>query len=68
MVGNIPPRFGWKGEEVDWETRFMIARGQRGSVTMNSAEEEKDCQTVKTSTFASEMTKWFDTNYHCIVP
>ena len=31
-------------------------------------ENEKDCQTGKVSTFASEMTKWFDTNYHFIVP
>lgn len=31
-------------------------------------EDEKDCQTGKVSTFASEMTKWFDTNYHFIVP
>ncbi len=68
MVGNIPPRFGWSGEEVNLETRFMIARGQRGSSSTDGSEEEKDCQTAKISTFASEMTKWFDTNYHYIVP
>lgn len=69
MVGNVPPRFQWQREEADLEARFLIARGQRGG--MNSpagGEEEKDCQTSKISTFASEMTKWFDTNYHYIVP
>ncbi len=68
MVGNVPRRFGWNGKEVGLETRFLIARGQRGTRSANGEEEEKDCQTAKISTFASEMTKWFDTNYHYIVP
>jgi 5-methyltetrahydropteroyltriglutamate--homocysteine methyltransferase len=66
LVGNIPPRFGWKGETVDLDTRFLVARGARS--TGKNFEDEKDCQTSKVSTFASEMTKWFDTNYHYIVP
>ncbi len=68
MVGNVPPRFGWKGDSVDLETRFLIARGQRGGSEGEDGADQKDCQTAKVSTFASEMTKWFDTNYHYIVP
>ncbi len=66
LLGNIPPRFRWEGETCDLDTAFLVARGLRSQ----SEEEisEKDCQTGKLSTFASEMTKWFDTNYHYIVP
>jgi 5-methyltetrahydropteroyltriglutamate--homocysteine methyltransferase len=31
LVGNIPPRFGWKGETVDLDTRFLVARGARST-------------------------------------
>jgi 5-methyltetrahydropteroyltriglutamate--homocysteine methyltransferase len=74
LVGNVPPRFQWKGGQTDFDTAFTIARGtRRGASPVDDdgatpAEEEKDCQTGKVSTFASEMTKWFDTNYHYIVP
>lgn len=53
LVGAVPPRYGWRGETVDLDTYFAMARGvqQKGrDVT------------------AMEMTKWFDTNYHYIVP
>jgi 5-methyltetrahydropteroyltriglutamate--homocysteine methyltransferase len=70
LVGNVPPRFGWRGGDVDLETRFAIARGVRpksesapSAPTCGCA----DCQPAP-PTFASEMTKWFDTNYHYIVP
>lgn len=66
LLGNIPPRFQWKGGEADVDTVFTIARGTQGGASL--LEDEKDCQTGKVSTFASEMTKWFDTNYHYIVP
>ena len=65
LLGNIPPRFGWEGGTADLDTAFTVARGTRNGA---ASEEEKDCQTGKVSTFASEMTKWFDTNYHYIVP
>src|SRR5258706_6744049 len=29
LVGNVPRRFGWRGGEVDLDTRFAIARGVR---------------------------------------
>lgn len=54
LLGAIPPRFKHPaGEEVTLDTYFRVARGQAPT-----GEE----------TFASEMTKWFDTNYHYIVP
>ena len=53
MVGAVPARYGWKGDWVDPETYFAMARGSQGK--------GRDVT-------AMEMTKWFDTNYHYIVP
>ena len=63
LIGNIPPRFGWKGGRVDLDTLFLMARGSRGEAL-------EACETgcSHEPAFACEMTKWFDTNYHYIVP
>lgn len=53
MLGAIPRRFGWSGGLVDPDTYFGMARGVQ--------REGLDAP-------AMEMTKWFDTNYHYIVP
>src|SRR3989442_6887859 len=53
LVGAVPPGSGWKGNEVDPDTYFAMARGSQGK--------GRDVT-------AMEMTKWFDTNYHYIVP
>lgn len=53
MVGAIPGRYGWNGGTIDLETYFAMARGK---------------QTDDENISAMEMTKWFDTNYHYIVP
>ena len=55
MVGTVPRRYVWKGPQIDYETYFAMARGavQKGS---------------ESGVSAMEMTKWFDTNYHYIVP
>ncbi len=54
LLGATPARYGKKaGENVDLTTYFAMARGAQG----NGLD-------VK----AMEMTKWFDTNYHYIVP
>ena len=53
LVGAVPPRYGWAGGEVDLDTYFAMARGSQGK--------GRDVT-------AMEMTKWFDTNYHYIVP
>ncbi len=56
MLGNIPARVSnLQGDELD--NYFRVARGR-------SASDESACSCVD----AGEMTKWFDTNYHYIVP
>jgi 5-methyltetrahydropteroyltriglutamate--homocysteine methyltransferase len=63
LLGCVPPRFGWAGGEVDLALYFKIARG------ILSAGHDEGCECGGTgATTASEMTKWFDTNYHYIVP
>ena len=64
LVGNVPRRFGWKGGQVDLDTRFAVARGVRPRHDAGHG----DCAGCAADTFASEMTKWFDTNYHYLVP
>src|SRR5436309_2072106 len=55
LVGAVPARYGQpaKSDQVDLDTYFAMARGSQG----------KGRDVV-----AMEMTKWFDTNYHYIVP
>ncbi|MDA0797889.1 MAG: 5-methyltetrahydropteroyltriglutamate--homocysteine S-methyltransferase [Chloroflexi bacterium] len=55
MLGAIPERFGHEGGLVSLDTYFAMARGTVG-----------DDETP--SVPAMDMTKWFDTNYHYIVP
>ncbi|MGV3660035.1 MAG: 5-methyltetrahydropteroyltriglutamate--homocysteine S-methyltransferase [Prosthecobacter sp.] len=62
LAGNVPPRFGWNGQDMGLETLFAMARGQ------SHEQGAGGCCTGHADTFACEMTKWFDTNYHYIVP
>uniref|UniRef100_UPI003340C07C 5-methyltetrahydropteroyltriglutamate-- homocysteine S-methyltransferase n=1 Tax=Castellaniella defragrans TaxID=75697 RepID=UPI003340C07C len=53
-LGAVPARFGQSDDEtVSLDTLFRMARGRAPSGTPAAA---------------CEMTKWFDTNYHYIVP
>ena len=52
-LGLIPSRYKHDGGKIDLDTYFAMARGA-----------QKDGIDVT----AMEMTKWFDTNYHYIVP
>lgn len=53
MLGAIPPRYAKLAKAPDLELYFAMARGyQRDDIDI----------------IAMEMTKWFDTNYHYIVP
>ncbi len=53
MLGAVPTRYDWTNERVDFTTYFAMARGrQQAGIDLP----------------AMEMTKWFDTNYHYIVP
>ncbi|MFZ5432820.1 MAG: 5-methyltetrahydropteroyltriglutamate--homocysteine S-methyltransferase [Calditrichota bacterium] len=58
MVGAVPARYRWSGGTVDLDTYFAMARGAQS----------KTAATGGIDAPAMEMTKWFDTNYHYIVP
>ena len=65
MVGAIPARYGWQGGDVGLDTYFAMARGSNGHA--------EGCGPGCTFRHgggipALEMTKWFDTNYHYMVP
>ena len=74
LVGNVPARFGGASGNVDLETRFAIARGVRGDAKEGTSDHSPSCTCSAHGSRAaqpmpaSEMTKWFDTNYHYIVP
>jgi 5-methyltetrahydropteroyltriglutamate--homocysteine methyltransferase len=65
MVGAVPQRFHWNGKYVDSKTYFAMARGL-SSAHEHSDEGHAGCNHA--GVHAMEMTKWFDTNYHYIVP
>ena len=66
MVGAIPEICGWTGGSVPLETYFAMARGSQGDNHDAACAhgQEGDAHGVP----ALEMTKWFDTNYHYMVP
>ena len=53
LVGTVPTRFEHTPGSVDTDTYFALARGVRDSVH---------------TTVALGLRKWFDTNYHYLVP
>ena len=53
LLGNVPPRHQNAGGNIDLDTLFRIARGRAPNGEPAAA---------------AEMTKWFNTNYHYIVP
>jgi len=53
LLGLIPSRYDWDGESASVDLSFAMARGA-----------QRDGMDVT----AMEMTKWYDTNYHYIVP
>ncbi len=63
MVGAIPSVYGWTGGDVPLSTYFAMARGSQG-------DGHADCGHTHHGhgVPALEMTKWFDTNYHYMVP
>ncbi|TAJ80562.1 MAG: 5-methyltetrahydropteroyltriglutamate--homocysteine S-methyltransferase [Gallionellaceae bacterium] len=59
-LGNLPERVrGFQGDALD--NTFRVARGR-------SAQAAEDHASCCAGVAAGEMTKWFDTNYHYIVP
>ncbi len=61
MIGAIPDVYGWKSGKVPLETYFAMARGSQGDGA-------HACGHAHQGASAQEMTKWFDTNYHYMVP
>ncbi len=66
MVGSVPAIYGWKGGAVSLATYFAMARGSRGGHVHEGCAHghAHDGEGAP----AAEMTKWFDTNYHYLVP
>ncbi|MFG6456302.1 5-methyltetrahydropteroyltriglutamate--homocysteine S-methyltransferase [Roseateles sp. BYS96W] len=65
LLGCEPRRFGFTGQETPLQRYFAMARGTAIHAHTSS------CGCGATSgdgTPALEMTKWFDTNYHYLVP
>ncbi|RXH36689.1 5-methyltetrahydropteroyltriglutamate--homocysteine methyltransferase [Bradyrhizobium nanningense] len=64
MVGAIPEIYASKGESVSLKTYFAMARGSQC--------DDHDASVGQglrgSGAPAQEMTKWFDTNYHYMVP
>jgi 5-methyltetrahydropteroyltriglutamate--homocysteine methyltransferase len=60
LLGNIPPRFGTDCGSDPLAAQFRVARGTNGTASA--------CNCSAGQPLASEMTKWFDTNYHYMVP
>ena len=73
MVGAIPERYKFKGGNVSNTTYFAMARGSQGEAQPHVHEDGKTCNhnhgaDAALDVQAMEMTKWFDSNYHYIVP
>ncbi|OYU86781.1 MAG: 5-methyltetrahydropteroyltriglutamate--homocysteine S-methyltransferase [Bradyrhizobiaceae bacterium PARB1] len=64
MVGAIPKAYGWTSGPVPLATYFAMARGAQGEAAHASCGHTHHGHGV----VAQEMTKWFDTNYHYMVP
>jgi len=69
-AGKHPAALQWKGGLTDVDTVFTVARGTQGGASPVAHEHGADCGcgAKGVSTYAGEMTKWLDTNYHYIVP
>jgi 5-methyltetrahydropteroyltriglutamate--homocysteine methyltransferase len=65
MVGAIPDIYDWQGGPVSLATYFSMARGSEAQT------HDEPCAHGHGNGHgvpAQEMTKWFDTNYHYMVP
>jgi 5-methyltetrahydropteroyltriglutamate--homocysteine methyltransferase len=66
LFGCAPARFGFSGDESALARYFTLARG-----VANGHRHDGSCthaQPAAAGKPALEMTKWFDTNYHYLVP
>lgn len=63
LLGCEPARFDFRGDEPELSRYFTMARGVAAEV-----HDHAGCAHGEHGRFALEMTKWFDTNYHYLVP
>ncbi len=61
LLGCEPARFAFGAGETPLQRYFIMARGRSGR-------DECSCGSAHSASPALEMTKWFDTNYHYLVP
>ncbi|CAM5761619.1 5-methyltetrahydropteroyltriglutamate--homocysteine methyltransferase [Labrys miyagiensis] len=68
MVGAIPKIYGWSGGLVPLEIYFAMARGTQANNRETACAHGGHGKNEEHGLPALEMTKWFDTNYHYMVP
>jgi len=68
MVGAIPEGHGWNGGPVTLATYFSMARGSNRRIGGPAGGHDHAAESHAHCAGAQEMTKWFDTNYHYMVP
>ena len=68
MVGAIPEIYRWNGGPVPLATYFAMARGAQGKAHEVACGHAHHGHEAAHGVPAQEMTKWFDTNYHYMVP
>jgi 5-methyltetrahydropteroyltriglutamate--homocysteine methyltransferase len=70
MVGAVPAVYRWSDASVGLETYFAMARGSQPKEPPTEAQEPcaHGHSHAGQGAPAAEMTKWFDTNYHYLVP
>ncbi|MPQ76335.1 5-methyltetrahydropteroyltriglutamate--homocysteine S-methyltransferase [Hydrogenovibrio sp. JE_KL2] len=66
LLGVIPKRF--RQDAFDVEVAFRMARGRAPSDDGHGCCAGHGCETQSKADYAGAMKKWFDTNYHYIVP
>ncbi|WP_326536044.1 5-methyltetrahydropteroyltriglutamate--homocysteine S-methyltransferase [Pseudorhodoferax sp.] len=65
LLGCEPARFGFGADTPELERYFTMARGVARE---GGHADHAECTHGAAGHFALEMTKWFDTNYHYLVP
>ena len=66
LLGCEPARFGFSGQESELARYFTMARGVAGEAPVCGCSQTHGADAAGKP--ALEMTKWFDTNYHYLVP
>jgi 5-methyltetrahydropteroyltriglutamate--homocysteine methyltransferase len=68
MVGAVPKIYRWNSGPVPLATYFAMARGAQGETHEAACGHAHHGHDAAHGVPALEMTKWFDTNYHYMVP